>query len=403
MSRERKDFGFFTSHFDAAHHMEPDSNKKQRLFISDARTIVNKHVEVDSIPAASLQPQKRYSTRAVANSGLSSSSRKSHAPIRIRPPSFNLHFRRMHDLFFSNDDQTDDAEHQDDELSATRTPRIVKIGSIRLQSIFKSPNIFVINEFLSPSDVKYFFAHFISKYKFQRSYVDDSGELIPDDSDTTERLTNKPFVNPYRTSTFISLNKQHNSRIARLEEKVASLFGCSTKQIEALQLVRYQSPNQCFHVHHDLGVYNEVTGQVELPNKSIWYQRRIVTIFCYLNTVPPSCGGATYFPRCTSRDVQNLQFSESQSYSERVPTAVVGESFDQVGSDDSIVCKADGLRIYPMAGRAVVFSNVLASGDPDPRTIHAGEPVSTPPNEAADYHGDNKGTKYGLNIWICES
>jgi 2OG-Fe(II) oxygenase superfamily len=384
--------------------MDSDSNKKRRLFISDVRTSGSEPHEVDSVPSVSLRLPKRYSTRAVAKSVASScSSSKSWAPIRIRPPTFNLHFRRMHELFFSDEDHTDGTGHHDVASSCTRAPSSgIKIGSIRLLPIYKLPNIFVINQFLSPTDVKYFYTYFISKYKFQRSYVDDSGESILD-SVSVERVTSKPSRNPYRSSTFISLNKQHNSRIARLEERVASLFGCSSKQIEALQLVRYQSPDQCFHVHHDLGLYNEDTGQVELPNKSIWYQRRIITLFCYLNTVPPSCGGATYFPCCTDRDAQNPQVSSFQSSSENVVKTSFDGNFDHVGSDDSIVCDADGLRIYPVAGRALVFSNVLASGLPDSRTIHAGEPVARPPNENADHHNDKKGTKYGLNIWICES
>jgi len=43
------------------------------------------------------------------------------------------------------------------------------------------------------------------------------------------------------------------------------------------------------------------------------------------------------------------------------------------------------VRVQPVPGRAVLFSNVLASGQPDVRTIHAGETVT-------------RGIKYGLNI-----
>jgi hypothetical protein len=74
-----------------------------------------------------------------------------------------------------------------------------------------------------------------------------------------------------------------------------------------------------------------------------------------------------------------------------------------------------------VAGRAILFSNVLSSGFPDPRTIHAGEPVLAAnhkrnqnlKNEATsttmtnmsstnNCNSDNAAIKYGLNIWICE-
>ena len=396
--------------------MEPIGSKKRRLSTAENKAFLNNSHDLDSVSApvsldgtkhqeASHQTQQRYRTRAVLSSSPSNPSCCSLKPIRICPPTYNLHFRRMHDLFFSNGNKTDceDKRQHSTPLISTM-PSDVKIGGIRLHLIYELPNIFVINQFLSPSDVDYFFTHFISKYKFQPSYVDDSGGLNSSDSRNDGQVPRKSIKNPYRTSTFISLNKQHNARIARLEEKVASLFGCSTKQIEGLQIVRYQSPSQCFQVHHDLGVFNETTGQVELPNKSIWYQRRIITLFIYLNTVPPSFGGATHFPRCTSRNVQNLAVGDCQSCPEKEKLEEdSSRSIEQFVSDGSVVCRDDGLRIYPVAGRAVVFSNVLASGLPDPRTIHAGEPVFLPPNESAGYPDSKKVTKYGLNIWICES
>jgi hypothetical protein len=378
----------------------------------------------------------------------------------------------MHKLFFQCDNEAE-AEDENSLVSAATSvhsynPRLVQFGNTRLQLIYKSPNIYIIDQFLSATDIQYLFTHFISKYKFQRSFVDDVGVVgkgtYENECETVvdrrKRASQQSRMSSHRTSSFLALNKQHDSRIASIEDKVASLFGCTAKHIEALQLVRYQSPDQYFNVHHDLGVYDETTGNVELPKKSIWYQRRMITLFCYLNTIPPENGGATYFPCCkqqnspskvidndvspikstasivkarqvdiksTSSMVEPRQAeSEHQDSSEIDPDCATQNKSNYCGNsiDRSIVCDHEGLRVYPVTGRAVVFSNVLASGVPDSRSIHAGEPIlvsrtdnarvkiipdlkyaaatQTSSSKRDTYHCNNK-TKYGLNIWICEN
>lgn len=399
------------------------------------------------------QPQqdkvpKKYYTRSTRRNSTTTDSSGFTAPILIRPPTHSLYFLRLHKLFFYNENESTGIDENHDAVGPDSL-QIVRFGNIRLQSIYKSPNIYVIDHFLTVTDIQYLFAHFISKFKFQRSFVDecdqDNGNLKDEDEDvaysTGRKKSHQSNKSSHRTSAFLALNKQHDSRIASIEQKVASLFGCTTKQIEALQLVRYQSPDQCFHVHHDLGIYDETTGKVELPNKSIWYQRRMITLFCYLNTVPPQNGGATHFPCCTKANAQpshlekdnmrridtvtsivdakdsNVQRHDSQEIDPEFRTR--NQSIGSCSNDQSIVCSSDGLRIYPVAGRAVVFSNVLASGIPDPSTIHAGDPVIVSRNETVEIkisHGipatssskskskvDHCMTKYGLNIWICES
>lgn len=143
-----------------------------------------------------------------------------------------------------------------------------------------------------------------------------------------------------------------------------------------------------------MGDYNEQTGDVSLPPKSVLVKRRLVTIFCYLNDLPAKSGGCTGFPAC------------------------------------------DNLQVQPKAGRAVVFCNVKGDGMPDPRTIHAGEKVAatksttTTKGKAKKKKSPAEKTskkdtteiktkratsgpkkpkkstplvKYGLNIWVCES
>ena len=150
-----------------------------------------------------------------------------------------------------------------------------------MNQVFCAPNIYIIDDFLSPKELKYLH-QVISERQFQQSYVDnDKGESV-------------------------GLCPRH--------------FGSLLS-------------GQFFGLHHDMGDYDEQSGEVALPPKTVVAKRRLVTIFCYLNDFPPDAGGCTWFPSCND------------------------------------------LRVQPKAGRAVVFCNVTAEGLPDPRTIHAGEAV----------------------------
>jgi prolyl 4-hydroxylase len=209
----------------------------------------------------------------------------------------------------------------------------------------------------------------------------DKEEPIEETSQRKRKRRSRTVIdNSHRTSTFHSFRKLQDSRISALERRIAALLGCWVHQIEPLQLVRYM-PGQFFGLHHDMGDLLEDDGDdiVTLPRKNIVVKRRLVTIFCYLNTLQEDQGGATYFPKCGH------------------------------------------LRVIPKRGRAVLWSNVTAEGQPDARTIHAGEPVVViNTNTGATASDDNKVTagndkntekakkceptvvKYGLNIWICE-
>jgi hypothetical protein len=191
----------------------------------------------------------------------------------------------------------------------------------------------------------------------------------------------------HRTSTFYSFRKLHDTKISALEQRIASILGCWVHQIEALQLVRYL-PGQFFGIHHDLGNLLE-DDTVQLPPKKLACKRRLVTIFCYLNTLRDGEGGCTYFPKCGH------------------------------------------LRVKPKRGRAVLWCNITPDGKADSRTIHAGEAVTSKWTEAAirnsctnniSNEDENERQpdesrkkivesrskrqvetkKYGLNIWVCE-
>jgi prolyl 4-hydroxylase len=228
------------------------------------------------------------------------------------------------------------------------------IGGNRMQlkQVHKNPPIYVIDNFLTRSDLEYF-EEKIASCPFERSFVDNMeyGEQQGGDSSEnpkSKRQRRTILDTTHRTSTFFGFKKLHDTKVSALEQRIADLLGCWVHQVEALQLVRYL-PGQFFGEHHDMG---DLLGndEVTLPRKQLAVKRRLVTLFCYLNSLDDDQGGCTYFPKC------------------------------------------GGLRVTPKKGRAVLWSNVTSAGLPDPHTIHAGEAVI----------GNKDVTKYGLNVWICE-
>lgn len=214
----------------------------------------------------------------------------------------SLYVRRLEELFFREKRAQNEA---------------IQIGNWTLTRVHSSPNIYIIEDFLTPTELDYLRSK-ICAGKFQRSYVDavESGGNSIEDKE-------------HRTSTFLSFGKQQDSKVASIEAKAATILGCwSSRTVEPLQLVRYL-PGQFFGEHHDMGDLQQ-DGTVALPPKSLFSKRRLVTLFCYLNKVEK--GGATGFRYCE-------------------------------------------LKVPPKPGRAVMFSNVLPDGMPDSRTVHSGEPV----------------------------
>ncbi|KAL7560895.1 hypothetical protein ACA910_008177 [Epithemia clementina (nom. ined.)] len=294
----------------------------------------------------------------------------------------SLEYRRLEQLFFCekklysdgrtscNDDASQDVATPS---SAPNTTNTIQIGKLTLKQIHWSPNIYVIDNFLKASELDYF-QQKIGKGGFHRSYVDAVGgkceeEVMGSSCHTNGQVDNitddsakaaspqqhhpqqqSTFDDDHRTSTFLSFQKQQDRVISAIEQRAATLLGCwsPVTRVEPLQLVRYR-PGQFFGIHHDMGDLDEASGNVSLPPKSWFVKRRVATVFCYLNDMPsPDAGGETYFPQ------------------------------------------ASNLAVPPQQGRAVLFCNIRADGSPDPRTVHAGNKVV-------------EGTKYGLNVWICES
>lgn len=284
----------------------------------------------------------------------------------------------------------------------------IRIGRFVLHRVHASPNVYVIDNFLTAPELRYLL-HMATRHErqYQRSYVDattctetlsnnnpneDSKNCrnpqVKDDTETSEPVEScsSRYDKSHRTSTFVSFAPHQDAKCSAIEDKAAKLLACwssANGAVEPLQLVRYRK-GQFFGVHHDLGDYHAELGTVALPPPCAVLgarnrRRRMVTLFCYLNKVPS--GGATYFPAL--RGTNQRQRLNSCTFKPNDNGNVDSHE------DNTPPHAEEGLRIEPMPGRAVLFANIVASGQPDPRTIHAGEPVLD-------------GVKYGLNIWICE-
>ena len=159
-------------------------------------------------------------------------------------------------------------------------------------------------------------------------------------SSFTEDENNEEVISEFRTSNFIHLSKAQDTIVRRIEAKAAELVGMTEIFVEPLQIVRYKE-GQFFDTHHDAGTLLE-DGNVDLVAP-----RRIATLFLYLNTLPEG-QGHTEFP-------------------------------------------AAGVSMRPERGCGVLWCNINADGEPDPRTIHKACPVV------------GKGVvKFGVNVWISE-
>ena len=117
----------------------------------------------------------------------------------------------------------------------------------------------------------------------------------------------------------------------------------SAAHIEPLQLVRYQ-PTETFLPHHD---YHEPKADGSLGS-SVQGEQRAFTVLLLGSTLRPEEGGATRFPHL-------------------------------------------GLQVSPRRGDAIVWANVDGDGQPNPRSLHEGQPPV----------GDDV-EKIAVNVWVAD-
>lgn len=142
-----------------------------------------------------------------------------------------------------------------------------------------------------------------------------------------------------RTSESGRVSAADDKVIMRCVQRAAFLSGLTPAHAEAVQVVHYL-PGQQYRPHHD---YFQPTDP-RYNDKTAERGNRLLSFFVYLSGCDG--GGRTYFP-----------------------TLRVG--------------------FAPEVGCAVMWYNMDRHGNPDERTLHAGEPVQS-------------GEKWGMNIWLRE-
>jgi len=126
----------------------------------------------------------------------------------------------------------------------------------------------------------------------------------------------------------------------RHQNEIPELDDIKTTMAEPLQLVHYET-GQKYDAHHDFVMPDLLHGQ----------PARYATLLFYLNT--PEAGGETSFPLWrNAHDAQPLE-------------------------------------VTPVAGKAILFYNVLPDGNFDARSLHHAKPV-------------REGEKYVANLWVWD-
>lgn len=192
-----------------------------------------------------------------------------------------------------------------------------------------SPFVYLIKDFLSEKEIQHLESHCEKNANnFCTSFTEDD--------------SNQEVFDERRTSTFIYLKKAQDVMVRGLEARAAALAGLPSENVEPLQIVSY-TKGQYFDLHHDAGTFDDEALVVNVVPP-----RRIITLFCYLNTLPEG-QGHTEFPYL-------------------------------------------GVSVRPTRGCAVMFCNLLPDGSADYRTSHQADPVT-----------EENLRKTGMNIWIGDS
>tara|TARA_B100001741_G_scaffold3682_2_gene3141 strand:- start:12090 stop:12758 length:669 start_codon:yes stop_codon:yes gene_type:complete len=151
-------------------------------------------------------------------------------------------------------------------------------------------------------------------------------------------------LHPSRTSSTAFLPKGHDDVITCIETRIATNADELRENLEPLQVTEYKKKEK-YDYHHDY-----------LPNVQPGKGQRTKTVFSYLKGLEHDggevCGGGTAFPKLKNEENETV-------------------------------------RVYPVSGNAVMWSNVTAEGKVDNMTLHGGEEVLC-----------ENVRKIGLNAWF---
>jgi len=189
--------------------------------------------------------------------------------------------------------------------------------------ICDDPRILVIDDVASLEECAHVIELVEGRMHDARIVGEDKADVM-----MSKRSASVGWVHPRQTDT-----------VAALSDRVAELAEQSARNIEDMQVVKYE-PGDQHTLHLDTFDPDEPAGRSQLRNGG----QRLRTGLLYL--AEPSMGGSTAFPKVKAR-------------------------------------------VKPKVGRLVLFDTVLDDGAPNPKSLHSGMPVV-------------RGQKWACNFWFRE-
>jgi prolyl 4-hydroxylase len=257
--------------------------------------------------------------------------------------------------------------------------------SLKLVCLSETPLIFKVSSFVSEDECEQIMGRASSQ--LEKSFVmggqkatsdDSTGDENSDKSDEEKNIANDQL---YRSSYNAWL---HSDDLAvSLQRRLASVTGFPLQlfqqKSEELQVVKYEHGGQ-FKVHHDSSAFHS----------------RLLTALIYLNDVPESLGGETWFPFAGERREFNLSIEEAISTALNMyPNTSPSRNITEIPEPKI------GLYVRPVQGEAIIFFNHLSSGAIDPAAVHAGLPMASTLSKTAELELSENGETKTFDKWIA--
>jgi prolyl 4-hydroxylase len=223
-------------------------------------------------------------------------------------------------------------------MSLTKFERVVHMTLPRIATLARRPRVRQIEGFLSISDCE--------ALRKLASGKMGACELLADAECSHERSSTGCWLPRYDSPRSawrdIGASEADIALMGHVEFSLANACGYPASHGEPAQILRYRVGQQ-YMPHPD---FFDPLDREALANGG----QRLLTCLVYLTTLPASCGGATWF--------------------------------------------TTGLRVQPVAGRALIWHNCRVDGAVDPNSVHAGELVSRPKA------GEEAREKWVLSKWV---
>lgn len=193
------------------------------------------------------------------------------------------------------------------------TTKSTVFGDAEVQTLSETPRIYLLPNFLSNGECEHLID--LAKDSLTPSMVVDNDDQ-----------NGNGISSPARTSKGYFLEeKDRDETVRKIEKLIAEVTGMPIENGEALHVLQYPLNGE-YRPHHDYFDADSPGGKAALDRGG----QRVATVIMYLNT--PQKGGETSFPKTS-------------------------------------------IQVTAKKGDAVFFHNVLPSGEEDPLTLHAGNPV----------------------------